>query len=68
MRAAETAEEGVAVEQVGEARGCLVMKEKDQEAGEGCRGQGRCGHGTWLGGGQQSSECCVVYLGLWMMT
>lgn len=26
MRGAETAEEGVAVKQVGEARGCLVMK------------------------------------------
>lgn len=75
MRGAETAEEGVAAEQVSEARGCLVMKgflgkEKDQGAGEGCRGRGRCGHGpgTGLGGGQQSSECCVVYLGLWMMT
>lgn len=45
MRGAATAEEGVAVKQVSEARGCLVMKgflgkEKDQGAGEGCRGQG----------------------------
>lgn len=45
MRGAATAEGGLAVEQVSEATGCLVMKgflrkEKDQGAGEGCRGQG----------------------------